>query len=265
MWLTIWSYMQVSGPRAFPGFALSKIFAKNNYDIVAVARDSKKLEELKSKLSVDGCSVHTIEADLSKFDDIEKIKQVVESEKWDIETLVLNAGQGIGGDFVTQTKLDKELQLISLNANSMVHMSKIFLPKLIARGHGKIMMVSSVSGTTPIPYEAVYGATKAFVNSFFWAIRNEVKGYNIDMTLLLPGATETNFFVNAGLAETVIGSGKKDNVDEVAQRAWFALQSGHEYVYGSDLAEYEGDVLNRNQSESHKAQRHRYLSAPKRC
>ncbi|CAG88648.2 DEHA2E24288p [Debaryomyces hansenii CBS767] len=246
------------------GLELSRVFAKNNYGIIAVARNRDNLEILKNELQNYGSEVHVLVADLSDFNEIKKVEAEVENHKWNIDTIVLNAGQGLGGDFIEHTDLEAELKLIRLNVDSYVHLSKIFFPKLIERGRGSVLMTSSVSGTTPIPYEAVYGATKAFVNSFFWAVRNELKGKGINMTLLMPGATETNFFINAGLGETTIGSGEKDDARDVAERAWYALQSGHEYVYGSEKAEYEGDVLNRIQSESQKAQRHRIVSEPKK-
>lgn len=246
------------------GLELSRIFAKNHYDIIAVARSKHKLEDLKKELKSYGSEVRVLPADLSNYNEIKKIQTEIESYQCDIDTVVLNAGQGLGGDFTAQTNLEKELELIRLNVDSYVHLSKIFFPKLIKRGGGNVLMTSSLSGTTPIPYEAVYGASKAFLNSFFWAVRNELKGKGINMTLLMPGATETDFFINAGLGETEIGSGAKDVASDVAERAWYALQSGHEYVYGSDKAEYEGDILNRIQSELQKAQRHRIVSEPKK-
>lgn len=246
------------------GLELARIFAKNNYGIIAVARNKDKLEILKEELQIFGSEVHLLTADLSDFNEIKRIHAEVESNNWNIDTLVINAGQGLGGDFIENSKLEKELEIIRLNVDSYVHLSKIFIPRLIERGGGKVLMTSSLSGTTPIPYEAVYGATKAFVNSFFWAVRNELKGKGVDMTLLMPGATETNFFKNAGLAESLIGAGEKDDARDVAERAWYALQSGHEYVYGSEKAEYEGDVLNRIQSELQKAQRHRIVSEIKK-
>lgn len=244
------------------GLEIAKIFARNSYDIIAVARNEEKLNKACEELKQFGNEVHAFSADLSKYEDIENLKRRVDEKGFVIDALVINAGQGLGGRFIGGTELSKELQLIRLNVDSYVHMSKIFLPDMIQRGCGHVLMTSSVSGTSPIPFEAVYGATKAFVNSFFWAIRNELKGNGLNMTLLLPGATETNFFKNAGQAKTKVGASQPTKPEEVAERAWYTLMSGHEYVYGSDDAEHEGDVLNRIQSESQKAQRHRILSEP---
>jgi len=244
------------------GFALAKIFARNGYDIIAVARNEEKLNGACEVLRQSGGAVHAFSADLSKYEEIESLKKRIDEEGHHIDALVINAGQGLGGRFIGGTDLQKELQLIRLNIDSYVHMSKIFLPDMIKRGGGHVLMTSSVSGTAPIPFEAIYGASKAFVNSFFWAIRNELRGSGLNMTLLMPGATETNFFKNAGQSDTTVGASQPTKPEEVAERAWYALMSGHEYVYGDDETEHEGDVLNRIQSESQKAQRHRIISEP---
>lgn len=244
------------------GFELAKIFAKNDYDIIAVARNEEKLNKACDELRQLGGSVHSFSADLSHYEEIVSLKHKIDDAGFDIDALIINAGQGLGGRFIGGTELEKELQLIRLNVDSYVHMSKIFLPDMIKRGGGHVLMTSSVSGTAPIPFEAVYGASKAFINSFFWAIRNELKGNGLNMTLLMPGATETNFFKNAGQSDTSVGAAQTTKPGEVAERAWYALMSGHEYVYGNDEAEHEGDVLNRLQSESQKAQRHRIISEP---
>ncbi|OFC69386.1 SDR family NAD(P)-dependent oxidoreductase [Alteromonas confluentis] len=244
------------------GYELAKIFAANNFDIISVARNEDKLKKLENELAEFGCRVHSIPTDLSSYEEIKSLKARVNELNVEIHSLVINAGQGLGGKFIGGTSLEKELSLIRLNVDSVVHMAKIFIPGMIKQGHGDVLMTSSVSGTTPIPYEAVYGASKAFVNSLFWAIRNEINGSPLHMTLLLPGATETNFFKNAGQASTQVGSGNKADPADVAKRAWYALSSRHEVVYGDDDAEWEGEVLNRNLSESQKAQRHRIISEP---
>ncbi|XGI80462.1 SDR family NAD(P)-dependent oxidoreductase [Enterobacter hormaechei] len=245
------------------GLALAEEFAANGYDLVIVARDEKKLsaarECLQKKFPV---NVYAFSADLSEYDQITNLQVRMNAEGLALSALVINAGQGLGGAFIGSTVLEKELQLIRLNIDAVVHLSKLFIPQLVKKGCGHVLVTSSLSGSAPIPFEAVYGASKAFVNSFFYAIRNELMGSGVSMTLLMPGATETNFFNNAGQASTTVGSMKKDDPKEVAKRAWYALMTGHEFVYGSEYAEYEGEVMNRMMSESHKAQRHRIISEP---
>jgi len=244
------------------GLELAKKFASNDFNLIIVARDEQKLQDTKADLEKLGSVVETYSADLANFEEISGLKAWVDEQDYAIDSLVINAGQGIGGKFIGEIPLEKELNLIRLNVDSYVHLAKLFIPDLVARKSGRVLMTSSLSGTSPIPFEAVYGASKAFVNSLFYAIRNEISGSGVDMTLLMPGATETNFFKNAGLANTRVGSMQKDDPKEVAERAWYALMSGHDHVYGSDQSEYEGDIYNRMQSETQKAQRRRLFSAP---
>jgi len=244
------------------GYELSKIFARNGYDLILVARGEDKLEKTKSSLAEYNTNVTTYPADLSKFDDITALKKWTDEQDRMIDVLVLNAGRGLGGSFIDSTNIKEELNLVRLNVDSIIHMSKLFIGDMVQRNEGKVLMTSSISGTSPIPFEAVYGASKAFVNSFFFALRNEISTSNVRMTLLLPGATETNFFENAGQSNTKVGSMEKDDPKDVAERAYYALETNHEFVYGSDDAEYEGEVLNRALSASHKAQKHRKISEP---
>ncbi|PQA96979.1 short-chain dehydrogenase [Chryseobacterium shigense] len=243
------------------GLEIAKKFAANDYNIIIVARDVSKLNEAKLLLEKYKINVQAHSADLSNYDEIEELKKWIDSEGYIIDSLVLNAGQGLGGAFI-DTSLQQELFLIRLNIDSYVHLSKLFIPAMVKRQSGKVLMTSSVSGTAPIPFECIYGATKAFENSFFYAVRNETRGTGVEMTLLLPGSTDTNFHINSGQANTIVGSKKKDSPADVAERAWYGLMSGAECVYGNDEHFYEVDVLNRMQSESQKAQRIRPFTEP---
>ncbi|KNC08423.1 short-chain dehydrogenase [Klebsiella sp. RIT-PI-d] len=260
--MTIRNIALITGASNGIGLEIARKFAQNGWDIIAVARNEEKLLKATTDLKQYGTNIHSYSIDLSKYDEVEKLKKKVTDDGFDIGALVINAGQGLGGAFIGGTELDKELQLIRLNVDSYVHMSKIFFPDMIKRGGGYVLMTSSVSGTQPIPFESIYGATKAFVNSFYWAVRNELSGKGLKMTLLLPGATSTNFFINAGQANTKVGSHQSTTAEEVAERAWYALMSEHEVVYGSDNAELSAEVYNRMMSESHKAQRARMNSEP---
>ena len=150
------------------GYELAKIFAQNNFDLILVARGQKKLDETKKELEKFKVKVHTYAADLSSFDDIVSLKSWSTDAGHQIDVLVLNAGQGYGGDFIHSTLLERELELIRLNVDSVVHMSKLFIKDMVQKNKGKVLITSSVSGTAPIPFEAVYGASKAFINSFFY-------------------------------------------------------------------------------------------------
>ncbi len=254
----------VTGSSNGIGYELAKILAHNGYDIVSVARSKDKLNEVEQEFIDLGAQVYTLPTDLSTYEGVQHLKKQIDEIGRPIHTLIINAGQGLGGKFIGGTELADELNLIRLNVDSYVHMAKRFLPDMVERGSGRVLMTSSISGTSPIPYETIYGANKAFINSFFWALRNEIKDSGVQLTLLLPGPTETNFFHNAGQANnTQVGESEKTSPATVARRAWYALESNHECVYGDEQAEYLGEVLHRNLSESQKAQARRIHSEPK--
>jgi short-subunit dehydrogenase len=149
--------------------------------------------------------------------------------------VAINAGIGVSGNF-RNTDLKAELNLINLNVVSTVHLTKRVLPDMTRRGRGRILLTSSIAGTMPTPFEAVYGASKAFILSFSESIRNEVKDTGVTVTALLPSATNTNFFHCADMENTKIGaSEKRDDPADVARDAYEALMAGYLFtVWGLD-------------------------------
>ncbi|MFW7199439.1 SDR family NAD(P)-dependent oxidoreductase, partial [Enterobacter sp. BNK-16] len=133
------------------GLALAEEFAANGYDLVIVARDEKKLsatgENLQKRFSV---NVHAFSADLSEYDQITDLQARMDDVGLAPNALVINAGQGLGGAFIDGTDLEKELRLIRLNVDAVVHLSKIFIPRLVEQGNGHVLITSSLSGSAPI-------------------------------------------------------------------------------------------------------------------
>lgn len=161
------------------------------------------------------------------------------------------------------TTLESELDLIQLNVMSVVHLAKLFAKDLVAQGRGRMLFTSSISGISPLPFEAVYGASKAFVRSFGNAIGNEMKGTGVTVTVLMPGPTETNFFHRAGEDDTQVGSSEKNDPVQVARQGFEALMAGRPEVYGGGPeVEEEGEGPNRTETEQQKAERHRKMSEP---
>ena len=111
-----------------------------------------------------------------------------------------------------------------------MHLAKRVLKEMVARGQGRILFTSSIAGTMPSPFEAVYGASKAFLTSFAQAIRNELKDTGVTITTLMPGVTETNFFERAGMQDTKLGTSEKDDAAEVAKQGFEALMAGKDHV-----------------------------------
>lgn len=218
----------VTGASTGIGFELAKQFAKNGFDLL-IASNSERIVDAGRCLKAIGAGVETIQTDLATYEGVEKLYERIKSLGRHIDAVAINAGVGVCGEFA-RTDLDAELNLIQLNVVSPVHLTKLVLRDMLAAGHGRILLTSSIAGTMPAPFEAVYGASKAFLTSFGQAIRNELKDTNISVTVLMPGATETNFFHRAGMDDTKLGAGEKDDAAEVARDGFEALMAGKDHV-----------------------------------
>ncbi|RYD86634.1 MAG: SDR family NAD(P)-dependent oxidoreductase, partial [Sphingobacteriales bacterium] len=169
---------------------------------VLVARNSQELEraaaELRARYGVD---VVTLAKDLFLEDAAYAVYDEVKSRGLPVEILINNAGQGDYGPFA-DSNLQRDLDLVQLNITSVVILTKLFLKDMLEQRHGRILQVSSLLGGVPTPLMAVYGATKAFVLKFSEALHNEVKDSGVTVTVLQPGASDTDFFHKAGAEAT---------------------------------------------------------------
>ncbi|MDQ1089253.1 MULTISPECIES: SDR family oxidoreductase [unclassified Siphonobacter] len=223
----------ITGASSGIGYELAKVFAKNGYNLVLVARNTDRLNEiasdLRSQFSVE--NVVVIGKDLSQPNAPQEVYSEVQGFGIDVNVLVNNAGMGEYGAFATETDLDRELSIIQLNVVSLVHLTKLFLNDMVQANEGKILNLASIVSVIPNPFMAVYGATKAFVLSFTEALRNECKETNITVTALLPGATNTDFFHKAG-AEGTRAHKQAQSADpaKVAQDGFDALMAGKDKV-----------------------------------
>jgi uncharacterized protein len=261
------SFAVVTGASSGIGLELARQFARHGFDLLLVAR-GQGLDAAAATLRGQGADVHTFSADLSTQEGVEAVVQALQDLGRPLDALAVNAGVGVGGSFVPgvaehATAWEDELSLMRLNVISVVHLAKRLLPAMVQRGEGRVLFTSSISGTTPIPFEAVYGASKAFVLSFAEAIRKELEGSGVTITVLLPQQTETAFFHKAGEDDTKVGAGPKADPAEVARQGFEALMAGRDKVFGGGLAtSFEGRVLNKLLPDDMKAERHARLSKP---
>lgn len=219
----------ITGATSGIGYELAKLFAKDKYNLVIVARDSSALERTASALRSEGIQVHTIAKDLFLRESAREIYDEVKSLRIHIDILVNDAGQGHYGKF-EDTDLEKEIDIIQLNVISCITLTKLFLKDMLLMNDGRILNVGSIAGEAPGPYQSVYHGTKAFVNSWTAAIRNELKDTNITVTALLPGATDTDFFNKADMLDSKILDSKLSNPEDVAKDGYDALMSGDDKI-----------------------------------
>ena len=248
----------VTGASSGIGLELAKQFAQHGFDLFIVA-DSAKITDAENILKSYNVSVSAAQVDLAKPAGVEELYGLIRRTGRPIDAIALNAGVGAGGDFVRETPLDADMNVIDLNVRSTVHLAKLVLKDMVQRGSGRVLFTSSIAATMPGTLNAVYNASKAFVQSFAQAIRNELKDTGVTITALMPGATETNFFHRAGMDDTKIGSSEKDDPADVAKTGFEALMAGEDHVVAgsfknkvqSTMAHVLPDTLN---AEMHRKQ-----------
>ncbi|OQP56137.1 SDR family NAD(P)-dependent oxidoreductase [Niastella populi] len=224
------TYALITGGTKGIGYELAKVFAYHGHHLILVARDENKLQQTARELQALGVDVITISKDLflkeSPFELFDEIKQ----RGLTVDILVNDAGQGQYGEFA-ETDIYRELDIIQLNISSLVVLTKLFLQEMLQRGTGRILNLSSIASKAPGPWQSVYHGTKAFVQSFTEAVRNEVKDTGVTLTALLPGATDTEFFKTAEMeASKIVQEGKLDDPVKVAKDGYEALMRGDDMV-----------------------------------
>ncbi len=250
----------VTGASSGIGYELARQFAQHGFDLLIVS-DSDRIREAEQSLSAMGVEVESLQVDLASYEGVEELCRAIEAKGDRLDSVAVNAGVGVSGDFV-RTDLEAELNLIRLNVISPVHLTKRVLQHMLNRGAGRVLYTSSIAGTMPSPFEAVYGASKAFLTSFAQAVRNELKDTNITITVLMPGATETNFFDRAGMKDTKLGVSEKDDPAQVAREGFEALMAGKDHVVAGSFKNKVQAMGGHALPDPVVAEMHRKLSEP---
>jgi len=223
----------VTGASSGIGYELAKQFAQNGFDLMIVS-EGDGIHQAAGSLQTLGAQVETVQVDLADHEGIHKLLAAVQAAGRPVDALALNAGVGVSGRFI-ETDLAAELNMVRLNVMSVLHVAKYVIRDMVARGSGRVLITSSIAGTMPTPYEAVYGATKAFDRSLSQSLREELKDTGVTVTTLMPGATETNFFHRAGADDTKLGASEKDDPAEVAKEGYEALMAGKDHVVAGSV------------------------------
>ncbi|HOY31201.1 MAG TPA: SDR family oxidoreductase [Bacteroidales bacterium] len=216
----------ITGASSGIGLEMARIHASRGGNLVLVARNLKKLEELKSEFELKySIRVHVIGKDLSVTDSAKEIYEEVRQQNISIDFLINNAGYGDYGLF-TDTDWEKEARMLQLNIVTLTQLTKILLPDMISRGGGKIMNLGSTASFQPVALMTVYAATKAYVLSFSQAIHSELAGKGITVTALCPGLTESGFVDAAAMGDSKMTTKKLPTSREVAEYGYDAMIKG---------------------------------------
>jgi uncharacterized protein len=217
----------ITGASGGIGYELARLFARDHHNLVLVARSGDKLGQLAADLEKQfGVQVKTVALDLAAPPAPKFLFDQLQREGLAVDILINNAGYGTFGDF-TQMSEEEILGQIHLNITALTHLTRLFLPPMVARHKGRVMNVASTAGFQAGPLMAVYYATKAYVISFSEAIANELKSSGVTVTCFCPGATHTGFAKRAGTEKSrLFKQLGAMNVDKVALDGYRAVMEG---------------------------------------
>ncbi len=221
----------ITGASGGIGLELAKLFAADGHNVVLVARSNEKLNELAGELSANfNIKTPVIIKDLANPSAPKEIFGEVSNQGIQIDFLINNAGFGGTGSF-SDTDLNYELDMMQVNMNALVILTKLFLPQMIQKKSGRILNVASTAAFAPGPFMAIYYATKAFVLSFSEALASELKGKGLSVTALCPGPTKTGFQKQASVENTrLLKYQSVHDAKYVALKGYKALMKGKTVV-----------------------------------
>ena len=217
----------VTGASSGIGYELAKLAAQNGFDLV-VAADRPEIVSAAQAFEQLGARVDQLQVDLSTTDGVDRLLEVIGDRP--VDALMANAGHGLGHAFLDQ-EFSEARHVADTNITGTIYLVHRIGRQMRARDRGRILFTGSIAGLMPGTFQAVYNGTKAFVDSFAWALRNELKDTGVSVSCLMPGATDTNFFHRADMDDTKVGQGKKDDPADVARTGFEAMMKG------------EGDVV----------------------
>jgi short-subunit dehydrogenase len=216
----------ITGATSGIGFALSRRLAADRYNLVVVARDARRLAEISEEFRRSfAVETHWIAKDLAAPEAAQEIFDELQDKKIHVDILVNNAGFNEYGPFIA-TDLRRELRMIQVHIAAITAITKLFLPAMVQRDHGGILNVGSTGSFAPVPLNAVYCASKAYILSFTEALAEELRGTGVMVTALCPGATDTEFAIRANMEGARIFQGRLMDAGIVAEAGYHALLRG---------------------------------------
>ncbi len=211
----------VTGASSGIGFHLARLCGENGFDLV-IAADTKVAEAV-GPLQATGAAVEALTVDLSTQAGVDGLVATIGNRK--VDALLANAGHGLGRAFLDQDFAEIR-SVIDTNVTGTLLLLHRVARTMQANRDGKILITGSIAGFMPGSFQAVYNGSKAFIDSFAGALRNELKDSGVTVTCLMPGPTDTDFFERADMMDTKVGTGKKDDPADVAKVGFDAMMSG---------------------------------------
>jgi len=212
----------ITGASSGIGLELARLAAEDGYDLLLVA-DTPFVDP-----AAGIAGAETLETDLATFEGVDRLLEAAGGRR--IDLLCANAGHGYGGGFLDQD-VAQWRHVIDTNVTGTTYLLQKVLNRMVAQGEGKVLVTGSIAGWMPGSFQAVYNGTKAYVDNFTAALRNELKEHEgITITTLEPGPVETEFFHRAGMDDTDVGQSEKSDPADVAKDGWTALKSGKDTI-----------------------------------
>ncbi len=217
----------ITGASTGIGREFANVHAQNGGDMVIISRKEEDLLKVKEEVEKQyNVKVYTLAKDLSVPNAAQEIYDELKAEKIEVEYLINNAGFG-GQGYYHERSWEADMSMIQVNVVTLTQLVKLYLPRMVARGRGRILNVSSTAAFMPGgPLLSIYGASKSFVAAFSRAIATEVEGTGVTVTNLMPGPTESSFVKSAGLENTSVPSYKFFPASRVAKEGYKAMMKG---------------------------------------
>ena len=220
------SFVLITGATSGIGYELAKIYASEGYNLILVARNIKRLEEVKNEFNlIYNVNIHILSVDLAVDNSAEIILNYVNKKNLTVDILINNAGIGSFGYF-KELDINKEIDQININVRALTELTRLFLPIMMNNETGSILNVASTAAFCAGPKMATYYASKAFVLSFTEAIYEEIKGSNVRISCLCPGTVKTEFLDKAGIKKKEISKNNMMTAKEVARLAYRDFNRG---------------------------------------
>jgi short-subunit dehydrogenase len=247
----------VTGASTGIGYELAKCYAENGFDLV-VAADEAEIAKAAKDFEAMGAKAGAVNADLATIEGVDRLCEKIGGRP--VDALLANAGRGLGKGFLDQD-FDEVMRVVNTNITGTIYLIQKVAREMRARKAGRILITGSIAGFMPGTYQAVYNASKAFLDSFSFALRAEIKDSGVTVTCLMPGATETEFFARADMLDTKVGQGKKDDPADVARTGFKAMMKGEGDVVSGWHNKLQSAIANVTPA-SILAEQHRKKAAP---